>query len=461
MTRKLKEHCGVVGIMHHPKSLQLTYFGIYALQHRGQEGAGILGFPKPLVVPPYCRIRDGLVGDAFKRKHIASHNLHYAMGHVRYSTSGSKDKGSHQPIVHELPGGKYFALAHNGTIPAYQAKASSKKGVCENDSYQLLQRIVAHYKPSDPLAGFKRALEGIEGAYCLVVFCPEGMLFARDPWGFRPLALGRLDKAPIVCSETCALDLMGATFEKEIEPGEIGFIPFEENTIQWGRVETPQNFTNQHQCIFELIYFARPDSQVFSHGVYEARKTLGRLLAEDYKVKADLVISVPDSGVPASRGFAEATGIPWDLGIIRNHYIHRTFIEPPEGFRDFGVKIKHNPIREVLEGKDIVVVDDSLVRSTTSRKIISLLRNAGAKKVHFAISSPPMAWPCFYGIDTPNRNELIAASHTIPEIQKSIGADSLGYLSLERLQKHFGDKFCYTCFNGKYDPAKEVIQKLL
>lgn len=461
MNQKLKEHCGIVGVMHHPQSLQLAYLGIYALQHRGQEGAGIVGFQKPLVVPPYCRIRDGLVNDVFQRKHIQDITLHHAIGHVRYSTSGSKEAVCHQPILRELPDGQYFALAHNGTIPEYQVPSSAPDSRKENDSSQLLTKIINAYDKQQPLESFKQALKNVAGAYCLVVFTPDGMLFARDPWGFRPLVLGKLDQAPIICSESCALDLMGAKFEKEIEPGEIGFIPFSENTISWGRVDEPEAFSTPKQCIFELIYFSRPDSRVFGHGVYDARKKLGRLLAEDFKVKADIVIPVPDSGVAASRGYAEASGIPWDVGIIRNHYVHRTFIAPTEEFRDLGVKIKHNPIREVLEGKDVVVIDDSLVRSTTSRKIIALLRGAGARKIYFGISSPPMAWPCFYGIDTPSRQELIASSHSVAQIQKTIGADALGYLSLQRLQSYFGNRFCYACFSGKYEPAAHTIQGLL
>lgn len=454
---QLEHKCGVFGIMHHPESLYLTYLGVFGLQHRGQEGAGIFGYPKPVTFPPFQQTGVGLVGDVFCKHELNKHRLDYAMGHVRYSTSGIKERGLAQPFVQRDSRGNYFAICHNGTIPMPGGVLSEMGFI--NDSSWLLSKVVSEYDAAEPLESFSRVLSTISGAFCLLVMTPEGMLFARDPWGFRPLVLGNLEGSPVLSSETCSLDLIGAKFEREVAPGEVGFIPFEEKMVSSHVMLKKDSSENLHQCVFELIYFSRPDSHVFGHSVYEARKQLGCLLARDMQVEADLVIPVPDSGVPASRGFSQESGLPWDIGIIRNHYVHRTFIEPIEGFRDFGVKIKHNPISHVISGKRLVVVDDSLVRSTTSRKIIALLRQHGAKEVHLAISSPPMSWPCFYGIDTPTREELIAARHSVDDIRKAINADSLGYLSVSTLKRHFGDAFCYACFDGRYQVARKTIEK--
>jgi amidophosphoribosyltransferase len=444
--------------MHHPQSLYLTYLGIYSLQHRGQEGAGIFGYPDPVVIPPFFQCGAGLVSDVFSQDSLSDHSLNYAMGHVRYSTSGGKHCSLAQPIVRQPREGQYFALSHNGTIPALQER--SVAGDVHTDTSRLMDHLLARYETKSPLRSFSEALKTIEGAYSLLWMTPEGLLFARDPWGFRPLVLGKKDGSPVICSETCALDIIDAEFVREIQPGESGFVSFGSREVKQSCVPVEKPLHTQ-PCVFELIYFARPDSNIFDWNVYEARKRLGRLLASDYQVEADLVISVPDSGVPASLGFSEASGIPWDVGIIRNHYVHRTFIEPLPGFRDLGVKVKHNPIRSMIRGKRLVVIDDSLVRSTTSKKIIGLLRHHGAKEIHLGISSPPMAWPCFYGIDTPSRQELIASNHSVEQIRSRIGADSLGYLSLETLRKSFGPNFCYACFDGRYQVAQPAIGDLL
>ncbi len=454
MFDKLKEECGVFGIYGHPEAANLTYLGLYALQHRGQESCGI-------VASDGHKLRAhkgmGLVADVFKHDSVFE-NLpgRSAIGHVRYSTAGGNDVKNCQPILVDYVRGS-IAVAHNGNLVNAQEIRNDleRRGSIFSTTAdtEVIIHLLAHAHQSDSLADrISGALREIKGAYSLVFLTETRMVAVRDPNGFRPLILGKLDGAYIVASETCALDLIEAEFIREIEPGEMILVDKEglKSFHPFGKV-TPS------PCIFEFIYFARPDSTIFGRQVYEVRKEFGRQLAREHGVEADVVIPIPDSGVPAAIGYAEEAGIPFQLGLIRNHYVGRTFIEPQQSIRHFGVKIKLNPVREVIEGKRVIVIDDSIVRGTTARKIIKMIRNAGAREIHMRISSPPTSFPCYYGIDTPTRKELISSSHSVEEINRYITSDTLGYLSREGMWAAAGGSegktFCDACFSGQY-PVK-------
>lgn len=455
MFDKLHEECGVFGIFGHPEAANLTYLGLYALQHRGQESCGIVASDGMRL---NAHLGMGLVSDVFKKDDIFNRLPGAAsIGHVRYSTSGGNDFKNCQPIMVDCSRGS-IAVAHNGNLVNAQELRNqlehSGSIFSTTADTETIIHLIARAQSDSLVDRICEALHHVKGAYSLVFLTETRMVAVRDPNGFRPLSLGKLDGAFVVASESCAFDLIEAEYLRELEPGEMvvvdkdgmkSFFPFKE--------------TRNTPCIFEYIYFARPDSRIFDRMVYPVRKEFGRQLAREYPVDADLVIAVPDSGVPAAMGYAEESGLPLELGLIRNHYVGRTFIEPQQSIRHFGVKLKLNPVREVIEGQRVVVVDDSIVRGTTSRKIVKMIRNAGAKEIHVRISSPPTSFPCFYGIDTPSRKELISASHTIDEINRYITADSLGYLSREGMVhsvQKFGEgeiSFCDACFSGEY-PVK-------
>ncbi len=449
MFDRFREECGVVGVYGHPEAANLVYLGLYALQHRGQEGAGIVSSDGHLLMSHRGL---GLVADVFNHEIIQRLEGAAAIGHNRYSTAGRTLLKNTQPFVVEFGNGG-LAVAHNGNIvnalelrEQLEARGSIFQSSVDTEVVIHLMATAAGERLVDRAIA---ALSVVRGAYSIVFLSRTEMIAARDPYGFRPLVLGRIKDAVIVASESCALDLIGADYVREIEPGEVlvtsaaglqSFFPFEKR--------------QRTRCVFEYVYFARPDSVVFGRNVYQIRKELGRQLAREQPADADLVIPVPDSGVPAALGFAEESGLPFDFGLIRNHYVGRTFIEPQDAIRHFGVKVKLNAQRQVLEGKKVIIVDDSIVRGTTSRKIVTMVRAAGAEAVHMRISSPPTIGPCYYGVDTPTKSELIASDHSVQTIRDFITADSLGFLSEEGLYAFTGaegrDGFCDACFTGRY-----------
>ena len=440
--------CGIFGIYNHLEASNLAYLGLYALQHRGQESAGIVSSDNRQL---YHYRQMGLVSEVFTKDILKKLSGKSAIGHVRYSTAGSSELKNAQPFMVDYHKGS-LAIAHNGNLinaPLIKSELESRGSIFQsNMDTEVIVHLIARFKEKNFVERTVHALKQVEGAYSLLILTEKEMVAARDPFGFRPLVLGQLKDAPVVASETCAFDLIGAKFVREIEPGEILLI--NEEGIKSFK---PFPHKQHHQCIFEFIYFARPDSFLFNRNVYEVRKSFGVQLAKEAPVEVDMVVPIPDSGFPATLGYAAESKIPLELGMIRNHYIGRTFIEPEQRIRHFGVKIKLNPVRELLKGKKIVTVDDSIVRATTSRKINKMFRNAGAKEVHVRISSPPITDPCFYGIDTPKRSELIASFHKVKGIQKFINATSLHYLTLEGLKKCLGEdakSFCYACFTGDY-----------
>ncbi len=446
---KLREECGVFGIFGHPEAANLTYLGLYALQHRGQESAGICSADgKQMFVEKAM----GLVADIFSEKRLKKLPGHIAIGHNRYSTSGSSILKNVQPIVANFSLGT-LALAHNGNLvnASELRKTLEEEGAIfqSTSDSEVIVHLIAHSKGESFYERVIQALKSVSGAFSLLILRENELIAARDTYGVRPLCLGQVDGAYVVASETCAFDLISAKYVRDIEPGEIVIINEKGITSLKALPNTEKAF-----CIFEFIYFSRPDSYIFGgQNVNSIRKEFGRQLARESKVEADLVIPVPDSGVPAALGFSEESGIPFDFGLIRNHYIGRTFIEPKQSIRHFGVKIKLNPVRKLIEGKRIVVIDDSIVRGTTSKKIVKMLReNGGASEVHLRISSPPTIMPCFYGIDTPTRQELIASSHGVEEIKKYVTADSLAYLSIEGLLGIVPDSqhYCTACFDNIY-----------
>ncbi|MDP2166999.1 MAG: amidophosphoribosyltransferase [Thermodesulfovibrionales bacterium] len=446
---KFHDECGVCGVYGHKEAATLVYLGLYALQHRGQEGAGITSSDGRLLQTEKGM---GLVADIFNEKRLKRLPGHIAIGHNRYSTSGSSILKNVQPIVANFSLGA-LAIAHNGNL--VNAKELRDELEAEGAIFQstsdseAIIHLIAQSKTEGIYERIAGALSRIRGAYSLLLMREGEMVAARDPYGIRPLCLGKVDGAYAVASETCAFDLIGAEYVRDIEPGEMVII--NDKGVQSIKTSTG---TRRAFCIFEFIYFSRPDSYIFGyHNVNAMRKEFGRQLAREAGVDADIVIPVPDSGVPAAIGFSEESGIHFDFGLIRNHYIGRTFIEPQQSIRHFGVKIKLNPVRGLLQGKRVVVVDDSIVRGTTSKKIVKMLREGGgAKEVHVRISSPPTIGPCFYGIDTPTRQELIAASHQVEEIRKYITADTLSYLSLEGLKGIVPkpEDYCSACFDGNY-----------
>ena len=440
--------CGIFGIFNHSEASNHTYLGLYALQHRGQESGGIVSSDGKRL---HLYRQMGLVSEIFTRDILKKLSGKSAIGHVRYSTAGSSELKNAQPFVVDYAKGS-IAIAHNGNLTnafLIRSELESKGSIFQsNMDTEVIVHLIARSKAKTFAERTIQALSQVEGAYSLLFLTEKELVAVRDPFGFRPLVLGHLRDAPVVASETCALDLINAQFLREIEPGEMLLI--NENGVQSFK-PFPQK--QHHQCIFEFIYFARPDSFIFNRNVYEVRKSLGIQLAKESPAEVEMVVPIPDSGVPATLGYANESKIPLEMGMIRNHYVGRTFIEPEQSIRHFGVKIKLNPVKGLMEGKRIVTVDDSIVRATTSRKINRMFRHAGAKEVHVRISSPPITHPCFFGIDTPKRSELIASSHTVKEIQKYINASSLNYLSLEGLKKCVkgeAEKFCYACFTGDY-----------
>jgi len=440
--------CGIFGIFNHSEASNLTYLGLYALQHRGQESTGIVSSDGKQL---HHYRKMGLVSEVFTRDILKRLSGNSAIGHVRYSTTGSSELKNAQPFVVDYAKGG-MAIAHNGNLTnafLIRSELESNGSIFQsNMDTEVIIHLIARSKEKTFIKRAIEAFKQVEGAYSLLFLTEKEMVAARDPFGFRPLVLGQLRDAPVIASETCALDLIGAQFVREIEPGEILLI----NTDGLHSYK-PFPQTRNAQCIFEFIYFARPDSIIFNRNVYEVRKSLGIQLAKEAPADVEMVVPIPDSGFPATVGYAFESKRPLELGLIRNHYVGRTFIEPEQSIRHFGVKVKLNPVKGLLEGKRIVIVDDSIVRATTSRKIIKMLKNAGAREIHVRISSPPITHPCFFGIDTPKKSELIAYSHTVKEIKKFINATSLNYLSLDGLKKCVkgdAEQFCYACFTGDY-----------
>ncbi len=445
---KFHEECGVVAIYGHPEAANLAYLGLYALQHRGQESAGIASVDKGNV---YIEVGMGLVADIFSSQRMQRLPGNMAIAHNRYSTSGISKIMNAQPCLINYSKGS-LALAHNGNLVNSQQirEVLVEHGAIfqsTNDS-EVIVHLIAQSHAESFLERVVEALSEVKGAYSLALMSENEIIAARDPYGFRPLCLGKLGDAYIVASESCVMDLIEAEFIREIKPGEVLLI--NENGVQ---SYFPFRRYESKQCIFEHIYFARPDSFLFGDFVYSVRKRMGQALARQAPVKADLVVPVPDSGNLSALGFSEELGIPYEMGLIRNHYVGRTFIEPQSQIRHFGVKVKLNPVKELIRDKRIVIIDDSIVRGTTSRKIVKMLQNAGAKEVHVRISSPPSLYPCYYGIDTPNREELIASRHTVEETRRFLTADSLEYLSLDNMLEVMEEdksQFCSACFDGNY-----------
>ena len=450
----LHDHCGVFGIFGHPEAAKLAYLGIYALQHRGQESAGIASSDGAEL---YVQKAVGHVQEIFTPEVIARLPGAAAIGHTRYSTAGDTTLLNAQPIMIDCNKGK-IAIGHNGNLTnaiELRRRLEHRGSIFQTTSdTEVIVHLVARSAARNLSGALADALNQVEGAYSLVVLTRDEIYAIRDPRGFRPLVLGRFDGAWVVASETCAFDLIDAEYVREIEPGEM--LRISRSGVESIRFapEKPHQY-----CIFEHVYFSRPDSVIFGRPVNQSREQLGRLLAREHPVTADIVAPVPDSGVPAAVGYAAESGIPFRMGLIRNHYVGRTFIEPEQAIRDFGVKLKLNPVRRMIEGQRVILVDDSIVRGTTSRKIVRLVREAGAAEVHVRISCPPTISPCYYGVDTPRRDELIAARQSVEEIRQFLGADSLGYLSLESLRAAVEDtegKFCTACYTGSY--PTELVQ---
>lgn len=446
---KFHDECAVFGIYGHKEAANLAYLGLYALQHRGQEASGIVSNDGEQF---YIEKGQGLVADIFSQRELARLPGHMAIGHNRYSTAGGAGLKNVQPLTVNFAFGN-LAVAHNGNLinaTMLRSELEAYGAIFQSTSdTEVIIHLIAHSRADTLLDRVIDSLSQVRGAFSIVLMTDQGLVAARDPHGLRPLCLGRLRDSWLVASESCAFDLLDAEYVREIDPGEL--VVLDHAGITSYRPFPP---TDPAMCVFEYVYFARPDSRIFGgSAVYAIRKALGRQLAQESWVEADIVIPVPDSGVPAALGFSEGSGIPFETGLIRNHYVGRTFIEPEQSIRHFGVKVKLNAVPEVLRGKRVVVVDDSLVRGTTSRKIVKMLRHAGAKEVHMRISSPPIVSPCFYGIDTPNKKELIASSHTAQEIRKYITADSLAYLSLDGMLKSAPgapEQYCNACFTERY-----------
>lgn len=451
---RLREECGVFGIFGHPDAAAITALGLHALQHRGQEAAGIVSFDGKRF---HSERRLGLVGDTFSKRDVIDRLPgNVSIGHVRYSTTGETILRNVQPLFAELDGGG-FAVCHNGNLT--NALTMRRQLVRDGAMMQstsdteVILHLVARARRNRFVDRFIEGLRQLEGAYAFVGMTNKKLVGARDPLGIRPLVIGKLDGCPILASETCALDIIGAEYVRDVDPGEV--VIFDDEGAQSHKPFPPQP---ARPCIFEYIYFARPDSIVGGRHVYNVRKAMGAELARESAIAADVVVPVPDSGVPAALGFAHQSGIPYELGIIRNHYVGRTFIQPTQAIRDQGVRMKHSANRAVVSGKRIVLVDDSIVRGTTSRKIVQMMRDAGAKEVHFRISSPPIKHPDYYGIDTPDAEKLLAATHDLESMRQFIGADSLAFLSVDGIYRAMGlpgrdnakPQFTDHCFTGDY-----------
>jgi len=447
---RFHDECGVFGIYDHPEAANLTYLGLHALQHRGQESAGIVSSNAGRLIEEKGM---GQVGRIFKRKQLQRLKGNLAIGHVRYSTAGKSNLVNAQPFRIDSCKGE-IAIGHNGNLvnaAQLRSELEAAGSIFRSSSdTEVILHLIAKAPQKDLEAAIVHALKQVQGAYSLVFITPDRIIGVRDPHGFRPLALGRLGDAHILTSESCALDLIDGTLLREVEPGEM-------IVLGSGGVRSYHPFpkVTPAQCIFEYVYFARPDSLMYGRSVHEVRKRLGRELAREQPVDADVVVPIPDSGVYHALGFCEVSGLPFEFGLVRTHYIGRTFIEPRQSIRHFGVKLKLNPVKTLLQGRRVVLIDDSIVRGTTSRKIVAMVRAAGAREVHLRISCPPTVGPCHYGVDTPRRSELIASSHTVDEIRRFIGADTLGYLSLEGLYRAVGEggSFCAACYTNDYPVA--------
>jgi amidophosphoribosyltransferase len=451
---RFNDECGVFGIYSNSDAAAHTALGLHALQHRGQESAGIVSFHNGQF---YSHKSIGRVGDNFSSKEVIDElKGDMAIGHVRYSTSGVKQARNIQPVFAEFSFGG-MTIAHNGNLT--NALTLRKELIKSGSIFQstmdteIFIHLIANSSISKVVDRLTEVLRKVEGAYSLVAMTQKKLIGARDPLGVRPLALGKLGDSYIIASETCAFDIIGATFERDIEPGELVVIDKDGIHSSKPFAETKSRF-----CVFEYVYFSRPDSVVEGRNVYDIRKNIGKELAKESNIQADLVVPVPDSGVPAAIGYAEEAGLPFELGIIRNHYVGRTFIEPTDQVRNLGVKLKHNANAQILKGKEVILVDDSIVRGTTSKKIVAMVREAGAKKVHMRIASPPTTGPCYYGVDTPEKDKLIAANNSVQEIADIIGADSLEFLSVDGLYRASGHvsrnnecpQFCDACFTDDY-----------
>ncbi|HEX3438558.1 MAG TPA: amidophosphoribosyltransferase [Pseudacidobacterium sp.] len=462
---KLREECGVVAIHGHPDAARQAYLGLYALQHRGQESAGIATADGTTL----SNIKGmGLVADIFTEEVLAKLNGDMAIGHTRYSTTGDSALLNAQPIRVDSTKG-LIAIAHNGNLVNLgnvRAKLEREGAFFQTTSdSEIIVQLIAHSRAGTLVDAIADSLRQVDGAFSIVMMTRDRIFAARDPRGFRPLSMGRLENPDgpdtiVFASETCAFDLLRAKFERDVKPGELVMVTRDGVTSVQYSTGIPQS-----SCIFEHVYFARPDSKIYNRWVQESREEMGRQLVRESHVPADLVVPVPDSGVTAAIGYAAESGIPFRFGLIRNHYVGRTFIEPEQRVRDFGVKLKLNPVRNLLEGKRIILVDDSIIRGTTSRKIVRMVRAAGAKEVHLRISCPPTISPCFYGVDTPRKKDLIAANNSIEEIRRFIEADSLAYLSLEGLQKACdggeGNHFCIACYTGEYPTEWVDVEDIL
>ena len=451
MLDKFKDECGIFGIFGHPEAANLTYLGLYALQHRGQESAGIVTADGDRM---HVARGMGYVADVFDGATMETLPGHLAIGHTRYSTAGDSKLQNAQPFLIDCAHGQ-IAVGHNGNL--VNARELRDELVRNGSIFQtssdteVLLHLYARSRAPSVEEALVESVSQITGAFSLALLTKNRLIAARDPHGFRPLAIGRLGDAWIVCSETCALDLIGATYLRDVEPGELVIIS--DGGLRSIHPFPPAALSH---CVFEHVYFARPDSYVFGRSVNDVRTELGRVLAREAPAEADVVVPIPDSGVCAAIGFAEQAKLPLQMGLIRNHYVGRTFIQPQQSIRHFGVKVKLNPVRSILDGRRVVLLDDSIVRGTTSRKIVKMVKAAGAREVHLRISCPPTISPCFYGVDTPSRSELIAATHTIDEICRYVEADSLAYLSLDGLRSAVGSEqpsYCTSCYTGTYPVA--------
>ena len=443
-----REECGIVAVVNHAEAAKLCYLGLYALQHRGQESAGIVANDAGRM---RCHKSSGLVADVFTPDVLAQLPGADAIGHVRYSTTGSSVEANAQPIVANYKGGT-LALAHNGNLTnadELRRELEERGAIFQTTTdTEIIVHLIAQMATNDFEEALRLSLMRLRGAYSLVVQREDRVYAIKDPRGFRPLCIGKLGDGYVVASESCAMDIMNAEYLRELAPGEV-------LTFRDGQVASSRPFPPAEQafCVFEYIYFSRPDSMAHYRSVSELRHQLGEQLAEEHPAKADVVIAVPDSSTPAAIGYSKRSGIPYDIGLIRSHYVGRTFIEPDQAIRDFGARIKYNPVRSVLQDKSVVVVDDSIVRGTTSRKIVNLLRGAGAREIHFRITAPPWRNPCYFGVDTPEPDKLVAARvDSVEEIRKFVAADSLGFISVDGLLKVMPKtlQYCTACFTGRY-----------
>ena len=458
-----REECGIVAVVDHAEAAKLCYLGLYALQHRGQESAGIVANDDGRL---RCHKSSGLVADVFTPDVLAQLPGASAIGHVRYSTTGSSVEANAQPLVANYKGGT-LALAHNGNLTnadELRRELEERGAIFQTTTdTEIIVHLIAQMGTSDFEEALRLSLMRLRGAYSLVVQREDRVYAIKDPRGFRPLCIGKLGDGFVVASESCAMDIMNAEYLRELAPGEV-------LTFRDGQVTSSRPFPPAEQafCVFEYIYFSRPDSMAHYRSVSELRHQLGEQLADEHPAEADVVIAVPDSSTPAAIGYSKRSGIPYDIGLIRSHYVGRTFIEPDQAIRDFGARIKYNPVRSVLQDKSVVVVDDSIVRGTTSRKIVNLLRGAGAREIHFRITAPPWRNPCYFGVDTPEADKLVAARvNSVEEIRKFVAADSLGFISVEGLLKVMPktQQYCTACFTGKYPdgqrPANAYSKEIL